>query len=471
MVNFSWLLIICTKNIKSCISHNGAVSASFISEIGVRQGENLSPVLFSMYLNDLQTYLQNSGTVGVELFDHNDLTLWLKLLVLLYADDTILLSNTAENLQICLNNFNDYCKNWHLKVNINKTKIVIFGARQTGNFRFNLGDENIEISDSYHYLGVTFSSNGSFLKARKHVVQQATKAMYLLFTKSNNSDLPLDLIIKLFDHTVLPILTYGSEIFGFENLDILEKVHNEFLRKITKSRKSTPLYMLMGELGRYPISIIIKTRMISFWNRLIKGKENKISFQLYKYMTSFPNHEFKWTSKIRDILNSVGRPDLWQNQTQINHLHIHKLIKQILIDQYKQSWYAQLQQSNKGLNYKSFKEDHKYEEYFKILEQSDYISLFKFRTSNHKLPVEVGRYDGTPYNERLCTLCSDNQTGTEQHYLLHCSFFGRQREHFFQNANLINERELSLKSLLGSNNIHVLRSLVKFINSITKTFQ
>jgi hypothetical protein len=116
-------------------------------------------------------------------------------------------------------------------VNINKTKVVIFGAQQTGKFRFHLEDENIEISDFYHYLGVTFSSNGSFLKARKHVVQRASKAIYLLFTRSNNSDLLLDLIIELFDHTVLPILTYGSEIFGFENLDILEKVHNDFYVK------------------------------------------------------------------------------------------------------------------------------------------------------------------------------------------------------------------------------------------------
>ena len=66
------------------------------------------------------------------------------------------------------------------------------------------------MTDKYHYLGVTFSSSGSFLKARKHLAQQATKALFLLFTTSNNSDLPIDLITKLFDHTVLPILTYGT---------------------------------------------------------------------------------------------------------------------------------------------------------------------------------------------------------------------------------------------------------------------
>ena len=63
--------------------------------------------------------------------------------------------------------------------------------------------------------------------------------MHPLYTRSNNSDLPIDLVFILFDHTVLPILTYGSEIFGFENIDILEKVHNDFLRKNTFARRST----------------------------------------------------------------------------------------------------------------------------------------------------------------------------------------------------------------------------------------
>ena len=86
-----------------------------------------------------------------------------------------------------LNSFNNYCTDWHLAVNLQKSKIVIFGARNTNIYAFNLNDQQIEIVDSYQYLGVVFSSNGSFLKARKHVVQQATKAMYALFTKSNNA--------------------------------------------------------------------------------------------------------------------------------------------------------------------------------------------------------------------------------------------------------------------------------------------
>ena len=74
-----------------------------------------------------------------------------------------------------------------------------------------MGNNDIEIIKEYKYLGVVFASTGSFLNAPKHIAEQAKKAMYLLFMQINNLNLPLDLQLKLFDHTVMPILCYASE--------------------------------------------------------------------------------------------------------------------------------------------------------------------------------------------------------------------------------------------------------------------
>ena len=93
----------------------------------------------------------------------------------------------------------------------------------------------IEITDKYKYLGIYFSQSRSFF------VEQAKKAMHLLYCRINNLNLPVDLQLKLFDHTVLPILTYACKMFSFENLDMLEKVHIDFLRKISKSKRIGPL--------------------------------------------------------------------------------------------------------------------------------------------------------------------------------------------------------------------------------------
>ena len=265
------------SDIKSCISVNDQTSALFPSLSGVRQGENLSPILFSIYLNDIESFLDRPG-IGVTFENQeNEEIILIKIFLLLYADDTIIISEDENSFRECLNNFYDYCETWKLNINYTKTKVIVFGTNKPENYTFYINGKLIETVKDYKYLGVVFASSGSFLMCRKHIVSQANKAMHLLYQRIFNLNLPIDLQIKLFDHTILPILTYGCEVWGYENIDMLEIVHINFLRKITKSKKSTPRYMLYAELGRYPIEIIQKTRMIKFWTKFVKDKQSKIT--------------------------------------------------------------------------------------------------------------------------------------------------------------------------------------------------
>jgi hypothetical protein len=52
--------------------------------------------------------------------------MYLKLYILLYADDTVIMAESNEDPQVLLNVFGEYCKKWKLKVNAEKTKIFIF---------------------------------------------------------------------------------------------------------------------------------------------------------------------------------------------------------------------------------------------------------------------------------------------------------------------------------------------------------
>ena len=87
-------------NIKSCVTVNGQDSQFFNSNRGSRQGDNLSPVLFSLFLNDLEDHLlaDQVNAIPVE-YKTDDLVQFMKNFILLYADDTTILSDSAENLQ------------------------------------------------------------------------------------------------------------------------------------------------------------------------------------------------------------------------------------------------------------------------------------------------------------------------------------------------------------------------------------
>ena len=112
------------QNIKSCVRINNETSAFFPSECGVRQGENLSPLLFSLYLDDLENFIISGGVDSINLqIRSNEIQVYIKLLILLYADDTIIFSNDKRNFQKALDNFHEYCTIWKLKVNLTKTML------------------------------------------------------------------------------------------------------------------------------------------------------------------------------------------------------------------------------------------------------------------------------------------------------------------------------------------------------------
>ena len=104
--------------VKSCVRHLNTLSDFFSSDIGLFQGEIMSPILFSFFLNDIEQNLQELIFDGITL---DQITIYL----LLFADDAILISDTKEGLQRSLNQFEAYCKKWKLTVNIGKTKVMI----------------------------------------------------------------------------------------------------------------------------------------------------------------------------------------------------------------------------------------------------------------------------------------------------------------------------------------------------------
>ena len=56
----------------------------------------------------------------------DDVEVFLRMYVLLYADDTIFMTETPDDLQSSINAACDYCQTWHLTVNTSKTKVIIF---------------------------------------------------------------------------------------------------------------------------------------------------------------------------------------------------------------------------------------------------------------------------------------------------------------------------------------------------------
>ena len=103
----------------------------------------------------------------------------------------------------------------NLEINFDKTEILIFN--KSGKFlktQITYNGINVHCSKDYKYLGLAFQLSGNFTLARKDLAQRASKAIFKL-TKSFSGTPPnIITCLHLFDHTIKPILLYGSEIWG-----------------------------------------------------------------------------------------------------------------------------------------------------------------------------------------------------------------------------------------------------------------
>ena len=267
------------------------MSGIFACNMGVRPGENLSPLLISMFLNDFAGDLSKkyNGLTEINalarILGTDDIEFFINMYVLLYADDTLVLAESPSELQSALNEVSVYCKNWDLYVNKKKTKVVIFSrGKVKTKYHFKMGDMDVDTDFEYEYLGVVFNFNGKFSKALSERITPARKAMFGLNAKAVSLQLPPDIQIDLFDKMILPICLYGSEVWGYTNLDPLEIFYRKFLKRVLGVYKTTPNCMVYGEVGRFPLANMVHNRMISFWIKVSdpEGKASKFSNIFYK---------------------------------------------------------------------------------------------------------------------------------------------------------------------------------------------
>lgn len=251
--------------------------------------------------------------------------------------------------------------------------------------------------------------------------------MFAVLNRASALTLPIDIQLQLFSSLVEPILTYGCEVWGHEDHKIPEGLHLKFCKYILGVKRSTPNAMVYGELGSFPIHITIKCKLIGFWLRLISSKESKLSFVMYKALLQLYNdniYKSPWIVCIHNILNNCGLSNIWTNQNQcylFNYTWVLSSVKRVLQDQFIQEWQESLKSSNKCTTYASFKQTFALEQYLISCSRSIYRSIVSFRTSNHRLPIEIGRYNNVERHQRICQICEGNNLGDEYHYLVECN--------------------------------------------------
>lgn len=207
-ISSNFLLIIQSmyKDVYYCVKLGNEITNCINSNVGVKQGCVLSPSLFNLYLADLPEIFSEECH-PVTNFDST-------LNCLMFADDIVLMSETADGLQNCINKLQVYSEQWKLALNTTKTKVIIFnaGGHKFTRFKFHYNCESLEITQSYCYLGIQFTACGTFRAACDAILSKSLKAFFKLRQIDTRDN--VNLTMKLFDNLVRPICSYGSEVWA-----------------------------------------------------------------------------------------------------------------------------------------------------------------------------------------------------------------------------------------------------------------
>ena len=423
-LGISGKILKCIKNIyhqcKCAVNVNGHITNWFSSDFGVRQGDTLSPTLFALFIDDLTAVMRENGK-GVEIGDFS-------LQCLLYADDLVLISESEDDLQRMFNALHEWCAKWRMRINVSKSKVVhhrIKGHKET-QFKFKLGDCNIDTVDRYKYLGVVLDSSLDFGVTAAVLAESAGRALGTIYSKfKSNKGLGYETYTKLYNSGVIPILDYCAGVWGFGNHDKINTVQNKAIRYYLGVHRFAPNLAINGDVGWYSSSTRRKVEMIRLWNRLQNMDNSRLTKKVFLWDKDLCTRN--WSSDVKRISDEAGCLETFMDSVYIDV----RMVKSRLHDKQCRKWCEEIVAVPKLRTYIKFKNQFFTEPFVKLVTNRRHRSaISQFRCGILPLSIETGRYLNIPENFRICLFCDEDEIETEAHFLLYCGKYATERQGF-----------------------------------------
>ena len=424
------------QKVQYAIKVKGKVMDPITSNLGLKQGCPLSPLLFNIYINSISEYLNRNSTEPNVKLQGTEITHFL------YADDLVIISPTIKGLQDKLNNLAQFAKDKDLSINTKKSKTMVFNkGGKLIDEHFSIDGTALETVRSYTYLGIDIPSNGSFNPGMNQMNNKARKAMMPLYTTIMRFNLPFRKALKLFQTYVEPILLYNAENFATMTEKQIDKIKNrtltiyelatkanmtttqlKFTKFILGVGKQTPNMAVLGEAATLPLLLRAPIIMLRFWDRIRNMEDNTLVKLAYKENLQ---RNSTWCKTIQ-ALNTTFQ----LHKRNWTELEFPNAVKKEIRSNFIQHWKNRIQDrgTEKKLDlYAKVRKDFDIPKYLDIPSFRERQMTSKILCSSHKLHIETGRHTNTPREERTCQLCSGNEVESEDHFIINCEAYANIR--------------------------------------------
>ena len=352
-------------------------------------------------------------------------------------------------------------------MNIRKTKIVVFkrGGHCSRNERWYYNNIQIDIVNGFTYVGAYFTNRMSTYKMAEAVsIKAKTVLNYVLNALSKLQCIPVNSFMKIFDVKICPMLLYGSELWGMQNMHCIESIQTYACKRLLNVPLNASNDAILGDLGRYPLFVNSAKRCIKYWLRIIKLPRTRLVRLCYEMLLYFDEiGHVNWVSHVRNNLFSNGFGYVWLQQSVGNESMFLTQYVERLKNQQMQNWNANCANNNKLKLYKEYKNVFGREPYITIIDVNKFrTALAKFRCSSTNLMIEYGRYFNIEVDDRTCVYC-ETCIEDEFHFLLECPLYADLRNDFIDQYFTNNPSRVKFCRLMNCTNERKLRNLAMFI--------
>ena len=221
---------------------NGIEIKGVKSNRGLRQGCTLSPLLFTLIMEEL---VQRVKKVGVGVPIDQD-----KLCILTFADDIVLMAETMEDMQKMLDEIGEFSSDIKLNFEVDKSKVMIINREMQNGEKCELMGKALGMVDEYKYLGLTIDKTG-LMKEKNGIRKKAEKMYGIINGKINCRANKYEVVRGLWKGLAVPTVMYGMEVIesGKKEEKGLEIVQNRAARRGLGANKHVATEALRGEMG------------------------------------------------------------------------------------------------------------------------------------------------------------------------------------------------------------------------------
>lgn len=475
------------KHVESCVLLGKNRTDWFETEVGLRQGCLLSPILFLIFLNDLVEEINKLGK-GVKCGSK-------RVSILLFADDIVLIADSKEDLELLLQVVYEFSLKWRFKFNLDKSAVLIFNNKRTKNLvygkctkicvcnnHWKFGDGLIQQVLIYKYLGTDLDNCLSFKVFKERLLHKARTNMARIYAMGiKNGHLSVSGSINLYQALVRSILEYSCEVWSKDLWSDAEDIQYEMGRRILKCSSKTSKVTILGELGLWRLKARRDLKKILYYFHLISLPEDRILKQAFRMSKNNPSNKSNFCSIIYKLLNKYQLLHVWKNESKIfnldnrnnnesKNMNDHKrfwknYLWKVINKVEEKEWIERLRKLPKLRTYRYFKQNLRLENYLSSSNLKGRMLMTAIRTGTNKLLIERGRWCKKTVLDRVCNNCNLNQVENEVHFLILCPKYEDLRKKLYEKIAQISNQKWILE------NYSVRHRFLLLINGTGDNFQ